>query len=83
MRRREFVAGLGGAVAWPLLVSAQQRSKPIIGWLDVGARGTEARNCRGVSPGFGAEVGFSEDRDVTVEPASWAHARVECTGLLD
>ena len=24
MRRREFIAGLGGAVAWPMLVHAQQ-----------------------------------------------------------
>jgi hypothetical protein len=34
MRRREFIAGLGAA-AWSLLVSAQQQTKPIIGWLDV------------------------------------------------
>jgi hypothetical protein len=24
MRRREFIAGLGGAAAWPLVVQAQQ-----------------------------------------------------------
>jgi len=24
MRRREFIAGLGGAVAWPLVATAQQ-----------------------------------------------------------
>jgi hypothetical protein len=28
MKRREFIAGLGGAVAWPLLVMAQERTKP-------------------------------------------------------
>src|SRR5262245_8314023 len=34
MRRREFVGLVGGAVAWPILAKAQQRTLPAIGWLD-------------------------------------------------
>src|SRR5215471_8276994 len=63
LRRREFMAALGDAAAWPLAVNAQQ-TKPTIGWL------TDALPPRDVIDAFRrglAEIGFLEGRDVTVE----------------
>ena len=65
LRRRDFIAGLGGAAAWPLAARAQQQ-KPIIGWLDT-RPGVPSRNyIDGFRRGL-AEIGFLEGRDVTVE----------------
>src|SRR5215831_4158469 len=40
LRRREFIAGLGAAVAWPLYASAQRPAIPFIGYLSFGPPGS-------------------------------------------
>jgi putative ABC transport system substrate-binding protein len=67
LRRREFIAGLGGAAAaWPLAVNAQQQQKPTIGRLTTGPGLPERPFIDAFRRGL-AEIGFLEGRDVTVE----------------
>jgi putative tryptophan/tyrosine transport system substrate-binding protein len=72
MKRREFIAGLGGAAAWPMVVRAQQPAMPVIGWLDVRTGRPPREWVEGFRRGL-ADFGFSEGRDVTVEYHTTEH----------
>jgi ABC-type uncharacterized transport system substrate-binding protein len=66
MRRREFIAGLGSSVVWPLGVRAQQAALPVIGFLDGGSADARARYVAAFRKGL-SEAGFVEGRNVAVE----------------
>jgi len=68
MRRREFIAGLGSAVAWPLAARAQQPPLPLIAYLYEGTTigGLAAKELAAFHQGLG-EIGFVEGRNVHIE----------------
>jgi putative tryptophan/tyrosine transport system substrate-binding protein len=65
MRRREFIARLGGVVAWPVVARAQQRVMPVIGYLDAGSLEKAQPIIAAFRRGL-AESGFVEGRNVVV-----------------
>jgi putative tryptophan/tyrosine transport system substrate-binding protein len=65
MKRRDFMAGLGGAVAWPLAARAQQAAIPVVGILHNGAVGENNAIFVAFRRGL-AEQGFVVGRNVEV-----------------
>jgi putative tryptophan/tyrosine transport system substrate-binding protein len=66
MRRREFIAGLAGAAAWPLAGRAQQRAMPVVGLLYGGSPEASANGVSRFRQGL-SETGFVEGRNVAIE----------------
>jgi putative ABC transport system substrate-binding protein len=71
MRRRDFIAGLGSAAAWPVVARAQQAAMPVIGYLSFGSPGEGVGSVTAFLQGLAA-AGYVEGRDVTVE-FRWAN----------
>jgi putative ABC transport system substrate-binding protein len=76
IKRREFIALLGGTATWPITTRAQQRAGvPTIGWLGPG-RPPEAAEWVSAFVRRLRELGWIEGRTVTIE-YRWAEGRSE------
>ena len=75
--RRELIAALGSAVAWPLAARAQQPKVPVVGFLHPGSAEPNASlyadRLRAFREGLG-ETGHIEGRNVTID-YRWAEGR--------
>jgi putative tryptophan/tyrosine transport system substrate-binding protein len=73
MRRREFIAGLGGAAVWPLGARAQQPAMPVVGFINAASAQNYTRQLEAFLKGLG-ESGYVAGRNVAVE-YRWAEGQ--------
>jgi putative tryptophan/tyrosine transport system substrate-binding protein len=75
MKRRTFIAGLGGAAAWPVVARGQQTALPVVGFLHQGAREANERFLAEFRQGL-RENGFVESQNVAIE-FRWAEGHYD------
>ena len=67
MRRREFIAGLGSAAAWPVVARAQDKSLPVIGYLGTQSADSDYKNFTVPFLQGLKDAGYVEGQNVVIE----------------
>jgi putative ABC transport system substrate-binding protein len=76
VRRREFIAGLGGAATlWPVAARAQQQKVPVVGLLSELTPEAEVNRVAAFETGL-REIGYVAGTNVSIE-YQWAHGQKE------
>jgi putative ABC transport system substrate-binding protein len=66
MRRREFIAVLGGAATWPLAVRAQRSAMPVIGFLGPAPAAAYLPRVEALRAGL-RDLGYVEGKNIVIE----------------
>ena len=75
MRRRQFIAGLGSAAAWPVVARGQQSAIPVVGFLSSRSLDESAGVVAAFRRGLG-EVGVIEGQNLIIA-FRWAEGRYD------
>jgi putative tryptophan/tyrosine transport system substrate-binding protein len=78
MRRRDFIAGLVGAAAWPFAAGAQQSSLPLIGFMSARSPEDSVNLLKAFYNGLKEEGGYVDGESARLE-SRWARGNY---GLL-
>ena len=80
MRRRNFIAFLSGAAAWPLAARAQQARMPVLGFLGSAAEADYERTTAAVRRGL-SEAGYVEKQNLLID-YRWANLQYDMLPAL-
>jgi putative ABC transport system substrate-binding protein len=81
MRRREFIAGIGSAAAWPVVARAQQPGMPVIGFLGSQSAELDYKNFTVPFLQGLKETGYVEGQNVAIEYL-WAENQLDRLPVL-